>query len=485
MSVKLIYKDIAVGAAEDAEISASGQTTISALALLPFGADNPKPYTTLEHNMWLLNGTKLIYDGGTYAFWSEALSDAEGYFATPPEVIAVMDEQYNSLGIYLDFGSMNYCSEVEIVWYQGATILAQKTFYPDALGYFCNEKVTSYNKVVIRLVRTSHPRQRARLSAIYFGITRTFNRDELRSVRVTQEIDLISKTMPENVLDWQLNSAEVVDYMFQLKQPVEAYNGDELIGAFYVKTSNRKSERVYDITCTDAIGVLDEELFPDTFCAGKNAFELAKEICGDFEIEMDAELQSKTVTGPLAKLTRRQALQQLCFAIGGVADTSGVDLIRIFVPASDNSKAIPENRVRVGGSVKKSDVVTAVQLTAHAYSTSGSGGYVEINGTKYFDTPTVHTIANPDATAADKKNVISITDATLISSENVMEILQRVFDFYMLRDKHSVSFRLEGEKMGDYISTPTNWGEMVTGNLTRATIVLSGIAVAASEVVGT
>lgn len=485
MSVKLIYKDIAVGADEDAEMSATGQDAISALALLPFGDENLKPYTTLEHNMWLLNGSKIIYDGDTYAFWSEEISGADGYFATPPEITAIMDEQYNSLGVYLDFGSMNYCSEVEIVWYQGSTVLAQKTFYPDALQYFCSEKVTSYNKVVLRLIRTRHPKRRARLNGIYFGITRIFRRDELRSVRVTQQINLISKELPENVLDWQLNSAEVADYMFQLKQPVEAYDGDALIGTFYVKSSNRKSARVYDISCTDAIGVLDEEAFPDTFCSGKNALELAQNICGDFEIEMDEVLQSKTVTGPLTKMTRRQALQQLCFAIGAVADTSGVRVIKIFVPPSANAKIISSNRVRVGGSVKKGDVVTAVQLTAHSYSTSGSGGYTEIGGVKYYDTTTVHSLANPDATAADKKNVISISDATLISSANVAEILQRVFDFYMLRNTHNVSFRLEGEQMGDYVSTPTNWGEMVTGNLTRATIVLSGISVATSEVIGT
>lgn len=484
MSVKLIYKDIAVGADEDASMSATGQDSISALALLPFGDENQKPYTTLEHNIWLLNGSKIIYDGDTYAFWSEALSDGEGYFSTPPEITAVMDEQYNSLGIYLDFGVINYCSEIEVIWYQGSTVLAQKNFYPDALQYFCSQKVEAYNKVVVRLLRTNEPYRRARLSGVYFGITRIFKRDELRSVKVTQQINLISKELPENVLNWQLNSAEVVDYMFQLKQPVEAYDGEKLIGTFYVKSSNRKSARVYDISCTDAIGVLDEEAFPDAAYTDKNALELAKEICGDFELEMDTALQSKTVTGILAKKTRRQALQQLCFAIGAVADTGGVSTIKIFVPPSAEAKEIPTSRVRVGGSVEKSDVVTAVQLTAHSYSTTGEGGYTEIGGVKYYDTVTVHSLANPDVTAADKQNVISITDATLVSSANAAEILQRVFDFYMLRNTHSVTFRLEGEQMGDYVSTPTNWGEMVTGNLTRATITLSGIAVASAEVVG-
>ena len=221
MSVKIVYKDIALGADEDAVISATGQDSISALALLPFGDENLKQYTTLEHNMWLLNGSKRIYDGDTYAFWSRELSGSDGYFDTPPEITATMDEQYNSLGIFLDFGVLNYCSEIEIIWYQSGAVLAQKTFYPDARQYYCAERVEHYDSVKIRLLRTSLPLRRARLNGIYFGITRTFKRAELRSVKVTQQINLISKELPENVLDWMLNSAEVVDYLFQLKQPVE------------------------------------------------------------------------------------------------------------------------------------------------------------------------------------------------------------------------------------------------------------------------
>lgn len=485
MSVKIIYKDFALGADRDATMSASGQMSGSAIALLPFGDNNQTNYTTLEHNIWALNGKKKIYDDRSFAFWSDQLSGADGYFSEPPEITAQMENQYNSLGIYLDFGEINACSEVELIWYQGEEMLSQMTFYPTSAQYFCENRVEAYNKVTLRLLRTAHPLRRARLNGFYFGVTRVFRRDELRSVRATQQIDLISKTIPENVLDWRLNSAKTVDYLFQRKQPVEAYDGSTFIGAFYIKNSSRKSVRVYDISCTDAVGVLDEEQFPDAAYTEKNALELAQEICSGFTVEMEEALQSKAVTGLLSKKTKRQALQQLCFAIGAVADTAGTDGIKIFVPPSSNAEKIPESRVRVGGSLKKSDLVTAVKLTEHNYSTSGSGAYTEVDGVKYYDTMTVHVLENPDATTADKQNVISITDATLISSANVAEILQRVFDFYMLRNIHNVSFRLEGEQMGDYITTPTNWGDMVTGNLTRATIVLSGIAVAAAEVTGT
>ena len=485
MSVKLIYRDIAVGAAEDAKVTAGGADALSVVSLLPFGSGNETQYATLEKNMWLLGGAKKVYDGGVYSFWSAAVSDGNGYFSTPPEITAQTDEKYNSLGITLDFGAMNYCTEVEIIWYNDGAEISRKTYHPDARVYFCENFVESYNKITVRLIRTKHPNRRARLDMILFGITRTFNRDELRGVNITQQISLISKEMCENVLDWQLKSKSAVEYLFQIKQPVYAYDSDELLGAFYIQESDRSGPREYNVKCQDAIGVLDASPFPDALYSEKNALELAREICGEFAVEMEEGLQEKKISGILTKKTRRQALQQLCFAIGAAADTAGTENIRIFVPPTGDAKVIPQRRVRTGGRVKKSDVVTEVQLTAHDYNTSSGEQAAEINGVKIYETKTVHTLKNPNATAADKQNVVSIEDATLISSANVAEILQRVYDFYMNRNTHNVKFRMEGERVGDRVATPTPWGDLVEGNISRASIRLSGIAVASAEVIGT
>lgn len=485
MSVKIIYKEIPIGAAEGAEVSAQGHTQGSALALLPFGNDDRKEYATGEHNMWVLNGTKAVYNGERYAFWSEALSDGECYFDVPPEITLTLDNYYGSAGVDVDFGTDSFCYEIELLWYRDGELIAQKTFYPNELKYYCENKVENYNKITLRMLRTAFPHTRARVSGVYFGMARTFYRDQLRGVKMTQQINLASTELPENVLDWQLNSAERVEYLFQFKQPVEAYDGDKLLGAFYVKSSDRKGARLYSIKCTDAIGVLEEDPFPNAYYSEKNAYELAKEICQGFPILMDEQLKGKTVSGIIYGCTRRQALQQLCFAIGAVADTSGVQGIKVFAPPGTNPKEIGKNRVRVGGAVKKSDLITAVQLAAHSFASTGEGESYEINGVTYYDTQTIHSKLNPNASEADKKNVVSITDATLINSENVGETLGRVYNYHMLRDVHKVSFRLEDEQVGDFISTPTNWGEWVTGHYTRATVTLSGIAVAAAEVIGT
>lgn len=484
MSVKLIYKDFAVGADEDAYMSESGAFGGSDVSLLPFGSGNEKNYATLELNSWSLDGSKILYDGGVVSFWSEELSERDCSFATPPSISAEFDNQYTSQGIYFDFDATTWCSSLRITWYRAGSVISQKTFYPDAATYFCENQVTAYDKVLIEIISTSLPHLRARIRQILFGIVREFKRDELRGVKIMQEIDPTSRNLPYSTLDWRLKSKKAVDFVFQKKQPIEVKDNNNLLGVFYIAKSDRLSEKTYDITCTDAIGVLEDSQFPDAVYTNKNAHSLAQEICDGFDLEMESSLMSKTVSGIVKGKSRRGALQQLCFAIGATATTDGTNKVRIFKLRTDGATEIPERRTRLGGSVKRADIVTAVKLTAHSYNSSGSGESVDIGGVTYYDTKTVTTIINPIVTATDKQNVIEIADATLISPSNVAEIAQLVYDYAVRRDTHKVKFRVDGERIGDYVTTHTNWGESVTGHYAKATIVLSGIVVSDAEVIG-
>lgn len=486
MSVRVVYEDIAVGAAEDAAMSAVGADEISDVALLPFGSGNADVYATLEPGSWMLDGTRVLYRGGAVSFWSDAFSGADCRFSTPPTVTAAFDDNYTSMGVTLEFGGLAYCSEVRLIWYHDDTVLHDETFRPRASKYYCEAAVEAWNRIEIQLLETSLPYHRARLDTVTFGTIRTYERDELRNVTIIEEVDLISRELAENVMDWTLSSRDPIDYMFQRRQAVAAYDGDALIGRFYITDSNRQSLKLYDISTVDAVGVLDEDPFPDAIYTDKNALELAREICAGFTVHMEDALTAKTVTGVIKDKSRRQALQQLCFAIGAVADTGGSDGIRIFAPPMTNAEYIGADRIRTGASVRETAIVTAVQLTAHSYGTAEVEGAsaVDINGVRYYDTQTVATIANPNVTATEQTNVITIADATLISPSNVAEAAQRLYDHYLRRTTHSLQFRLKGERPGDRLETLTPWGSTVTGNLTRASIVLSGIAVADAEVHG-
>lgn len=489
MSVKLVYSDVAVGAADAAEVESSAAVPGSDASLLPAGID-PTPLATGELNAWGLNGIYQIKDNQPIGFWSATRSLATGLLSPTPTITVTFPNQYTSLGVYLRFDDStgDYCPRVRITWYNGTTQLSQKLFQPTGPRYFCENTVETYNKIVIELMATSLPYRYARVSQIIFGVIREFDISELRSVSIQQESDPISSELAISTMDWTLDSQEAIDYIFQQKQPVEAYDGSNLIGVYYIDTSKRKSTSLYDISCTDAIGVLDDGDFAGGMYSGKNAKALILEVLNDdFALEMDTDLESATITGYLPASSRREALQQIAFAIGGIVSTARTGAVKVKALPSSDAAVIPTSRTYTGGDVETDAIVTAVKVTAHTYTQgSGSSGddVIEINGTKYVHTTSVVTINNPSVTASDKPNVLEVKEATLINTSNAQAVAQRIYNNALRRETHNVKIVMDQEQPGDYVTTTTPYGSAITGNITSMSITLSGIATAEAKIKG-
>lgn len=487
MSVKIVYKDIAVGADEDAQVSSTNAADFSNLQLLPFGVE-PKPVATLEVDQWSLDGTRKTRESQTLGFWSTTLSGEDGKFTSPPSIKVIFDEQYTSLGVTLRFDTStgDYCDMVTVVWMKADTVLDTKTFYPDNASYFCENTVVAYDSVEFTFHSTNVPYRFAKVTQILFGVERTFDLDELRNVKATQEVNVTSSEVAINTLDFTLDSRSNVEYMFQLKQPVLAYNGQLLIGTYYISSSSRSAQNLYSVSCEDAIGVLDEETIPAAMYTGYSVKTALEEVIGGhFPLELDDEYITSTLNGYIPSCTRREALQQVAFSLMAIVDTSGTNSIRVFKPNLNDPKEIPTSRIYTGGSVETDAIVTAVKVTAHSYATSGSGDdTVEVNGTKYYHNTQVITINNPDVTATDKQNVIEVTDATLVNMENVQQVAQYLYDYYMRRNRQSIKIVVDQERPGDYVKTTSPWMTNITGHITRMDLTLSGIAAADCEVIG-
>ena len=467
MSVKVVYEDVAVGSAAAASVTASSAMDISKPAQLPFGAF-AGPVATTEQNQWVLNGTRKVKPASEpVGFWSTPRSKADCTFDTPPTIEISLNGQFTSLGIYFKFDGEtgDYCSDLDLSWYNGSTELAAQKFLPNSGNYFCERTVELYNKIRIQFNKTNLPNRPIKISLILFGIVREFERRELRSVEATEELNIISDELAINTLDFTLDSIEDIDFIFQEKQPVYAYN----------------------VSCIDALGILDEDPFPAVVYSNANAKTVLESILGGyFVLELSDELQTEKLTGYIPDCTRREALQQVAFALRAVVDTSGTGNVKVWRLSEETPTEIPMNRLYVGGEVSQSAIVTEVRVTAHTYSTSGSGSdTIEVGGKKYFHTTAVTVKQNPNITASTKPNVIEVKDATLVNSTNVAAVTQHVFDYYMRRQTHSVQIVMDKELPGDYVDTTTPWDDHITGTITSMTIKLSGIAAAECEIVGT
>lgn len=478
----LNYKDVAPGAADEAIISTSGAQTFSTPEKLASGVAG-QAIISGELNAWGLNGSFVARDGKTRAYWSTEMSDEAGIFAAPPTITISFEKQYSSPGITLVFDAAtgDHCTAVNVKWYQQSALKADVDFVPNAATYFCQHPVLSYDKVVITLKATNLPYRYAKLDQILFGVYRTFGMTELRQVSIVSEMDLIASELAVSTMNWTLDSRADVDYLFQLKQPVEAYNDDRLIGVYYIESSSRVSDRMYEIKCHDAFGILGESTFAGGIYNNKSAVELLGEIVGeDFTLDVTAEDMS--LTGAILPCSRREAIQQVLFAWGVCAATDGTAGIRVFSAPSEPAEMGTE-RIFLGVTVDTEAITTEVRVTAHTYVQDDSGNE-EIDGVKYRETTEVFSVTNPDVTATDKQNVVEVTDATLVSPAIGQAVAQRVYDYYTRRNTNKGRFVWQGEKLGDCVTQPNAWGGTNTGNLVKMEIALSNTVVASSEARG-
>lgn len=472
---EILYKDIAVGADENAVVTSGSAQDFSDVTRLPFGADSVR-IATLEANHWLLDGTFQMIDPWTPGFWSATMSDENGLFENPPEIDISFSKQFSSTGITLAFDTAanNWPIRVNIKWYQQSELKSDMDFTPDAATYFCVNKVESYDRVVITILETDYPYRYAKLEQVIFGTLRRFGMNKLRKAQIVNEMSLLSSELPVSKLDWTLDDRDDVDYLFQLKQPIEVSNDGRLIGVYYIDEADRVTKSIYDIGCYDAIGVLDESPFSGGVYTDKSAVALLNEIVGD-AFGLVIEVEDTTVTGIIKAGSKRSALQQLLFAWGACASTDGSASIRIFNPPTDS---IEVGKVRTFPNVKvnTSAIVTEVHVYAHTYAKADNGS-VTINGVKYSDTETLFTVTNPDVTAVDKANVKEVKSATLVSPAIGQAVAQRVYDYYARRNTITGTIVWDGEHLGDSVTIPNSWGTDSIGNLTKMTVKLSNTVV--------
>lgn len=487
MGVKLIYQDVALGADEDATVTTSEAESFSDIASIPFGV-NPPAIATGELNGWGLSRDYQILDNQPIAFWSKERSGADCAFATPPTITLAFTKQYTSTGLTVRFapGAMDYCSQVSVYWYQGDEIKHSGTYYPNAPTYVISDTAEAFDKLVFRFEKTSLPGKRLKVEQIIIGVTRELDGDELTSANFIHEISPISDIVPVNVLDATFHSNADVDFVFQRKQPVEGYNGSELIGVYYIETGKRTGARDYSIVCSDILGVWDVEEYTGGIWFEDTALtDILTEIYGDLRyFDISPEYSASTLRGYIEPGTKRTALQQIAFALSAVVDTSATDKVKIYPMPSGSAEAIPAAKTYIGGAVDMADKVTEVTVTAYVIfdePPSDNQEYIEFNGVKYrYYTETKHAY-NPDVVAADLPNKVKFTSSYLVNLSNAQTIADNIMAYYMRREKYSFKHILSGQEPGGRAAAALPWGGEASGNITKMSISVTGITVSDTE----
>lgn len=484
----------------------------------------------------LLNGEYVNFPGNAidYGYMSEEISDAGGVFShvdggeglkpktglkpgtflfpshggikktNDPELTILFSKKFTSVGLLLTFNmtSGDYCSRLKVSWFSGIQLLSNMEFKPDSDRYFCNNYVLLYDKIVITFLETSRPYRPVFVTRIDYGLYRDFLGDEILETSCLQEIDAISESVSINTLGFTARTKSSIPFDFQKKQKLNLYFNGKIIGSFYLKNGARKSKTDYKMDSHDAIGVLDGNEFYGGVYSGQAAGDVIDQIFNGENLNylLDDTLKDIPLTGYIPYTTKRNALAQIAFAVGGIVDTSNYDGVLIYPLQTAVSGAFSPDDCYDGVTMEHGDVVTGVRLTVHTWQKSdvdeseelykgelngvaevtfsdphhdlsitggeitrsgenfaviGAAGNVVLKGKKYIHSTTLITKENKDV--AFNKNIKEVPNSTLINPSNAQDVLNRVYAHYQKAESVMGDVLLGDKTLGQMVEIDTGY----------------------------
>lgn len=518
--VAIRYGDVAPEAKENFIPETEDKASFVNLAQLQqYNLNFPDYANPCELYSVVLDGTASAFpsvpENANLGLWSEQISNEDGTFTEPIVLTLESAGQYSSQGLNLTFDTYNqiYATQLSIKWLritdEGITELDEKEYNPDNAFYFCRNQVENYNKVIITFYSLNMPKNRLKLRVIDYGYGTYFYGDELRNVKLIQEIDPISSEIAINTCDFTLDSKTDMEYSFQAKQPLSVYFNGELKATTFVKSSKRQAKRLWQIQSEDYIGLLDSVPYYGGIYTNAKAVDILDDIFAVAKVpySIDADFADATVTGYISYTTCREALMQVAFAIQAVVDTSNVDCVNVYALDDEVKQTIPLSRIMQGQNFTDEETVTGVEVTAHSYKAitetvevynaaeSGTGTNIFVkfseplhdlsitNGTivqegtnyavidakancilagqKYEHTTQTRRQDREDVGANTIEKVVAVDNATLVSTGNVDVVLGKCFDWLIRTNTTNLKI-VEGKHV--QYGEPIKWGEKKWGS---------------------
>ena len=511
MSLKVKYVDVPQGAQEAAQVEGQGQP-FSIPAVVATGAQDVA-YATLEPKGWLLDGSRRLLPSAPEGFWwSEKCSNDTGAFEEPPVITFSFPTPYTATGLSFTFWTSTdeWCSKIRVSWLNGNTLLAQTTAYPNSPRWTLQLTVEGFDRVRVELLATNIPGHFAKVQLIEIGQTLWFGKQEITSVHLVNEIDPTLSELTVDTMTIGVKNKSGVSLVPQENQKMELYRNDKLLAVQYITESSREAKQHYTFSCQSAIGLLEDDYLGGIYNAVP-ATEVIDDILDGVEYELNAIFAQVTITGYLPVCTRREALQQVVFALGAIATTQGGRGIKIAPVSQITSNTFSKSQFFQGGKVETAPRVARVEVVSHRYTESeeeeillneewlsgedvlltfdaphhsyamsggiltGSGanwvtvtanGPVTLTAKKYIHSTQRHMKRNSLATAQERNNVQAVESVTLIHAGNVNEVLGRLYEIAQLRQTLSQEAIITEQRAGQKVTAVNAWGKQIRGYIT-------------------
>lgn len=529
--LKIVYDDIALGAAENSTAETPDKDYYVDLQDLKEGVKFP------DYALCLPRYAKM--DGGysnapdqleEMGYVSDSISGPDGAFTVPPAITFSFSQNYFSVGITLRFNDYteDRCSRINIKWYRDEELLKNQDYEPDSYDYFCYGVVDYYNKVVITFLETSKPYRNVFLTHIIWGLIRVFKDDEIEDINCLMELNSISEEISINTMDYTIRSKTEYAFEFQKKQKQTLYFDEAILGIYYLKDGKQIGEKRYSVETQDAVGILDNNPFMGGIYENMLVSEILDNIMEGEGIAyfLDDAYKETRISGYLPVTSKRSALQQLAFAIGALVDTSYDRQLYVYPEQTEVTAEFTGRDIFLGLTVDHSEMVTGIRLYAHSYIPSqesaelykgsltgetklefsepyhslsitggtigkhganyayitSNGGEVVLTGLRYNHNTITLLKENPKIT--QNKNIAEVKEATLVTMENAQAVLNRVYDYYSKNE--SVSFRavINDQELGNRVRVTTGFKGTMEGMIRKLDMKFSRRKITAEVTVG-
>lgn len=285
------------------------------------------------------------------------------------------------------------------------------------------------------------------------------------NLRFRPQIDLTGDTLPVNEFSADIRTKDSIG----AGQYAELYDDtDRLWAKYWLKRAFRVDGATVRVQAQSPVALMDHvdlgpELYEDAPAADVmddifHALGANGQTVGFGPYSLDESLQSVPVSGFCPLETARQRLQRVCYVIGAYVRTFFNDAIEILpVPEGDDPMAaelIPMSSIYWRPQIDLKDTVTAIRLTAYAFSlpdpeTGVQAGdrYVSGDGDdRYLYTESEMSLANPEG-AGLPVNEVSVSRLYLINEDCGDEVLTRLARNYF----NPIQVDLEVIDNGEYL----------------------------------
>lgn len=189
----------------DASSNDNGATFLSDSSLIVDGVERTPPrYATLEENLWLLDGNRKVvplsgWDKSGYI--GSLLSDEGGGFGSIPIVTIDFGKVHQNLipGITIKWGTSygEYAESFRVVAYNGNTEVASLRVNENtSVTSIVELDIVNYDRICIEIIKWCLPYHRPRISEIFIGISKVYDKNVVMSYDHEQEVSPIGAITP-------------------------------------------------------------------------------------------------------------------------------------------------------------------------------------------------------------------------------------------------------------------------------------------------